>query len=1201
MCGTGTDEACTPAAPPPPSTLSGSERTTAASPASSSRLALTRKGLWCDGGRSPPRRRTRAQLNCPCQHQPFFHINHAMRAVQFGKSAPTINVLPSTVSQVGTAGSYTAEDGWAKRCPSVLFSQTAADCLRMSCSLGALDLSPSVLWTGDALELVFENGSVSRLTKDDVQVVYNAWLMPSVSPLIALIVLALESHGAPAKEDVRHGHRRSLYARRSTTTIHVERVRKNYRGIAGVILPAGAYSEGSVVRWGAFTSASQDQGIAVSFAAGRNAAVFIIQGTTCVDIAPLSRFARERECLYLPNTLFRVVHALSLEQQQILGKDGLQLFEMREVNEQQANSLLVHSLLRRVRSTGAANVVLQAVESLESDGTLDMSLPSVHDGAVAPGWRYQIRIPTHMDFLFSPVAPTTDWVSAADQLAAVRLHSEVATLPPVPDDVDIQQALCPGVDTTVYDGLRQGYHCGPENHVTEALLRRRGGDATRGLRQVPCKGRQEGAFIMFLLGKSLGWVRWEADLDAETHRGSSDADFMPVTPQQEDTESESSASGDSLRHNRLHSSLRKRAGTRLRLDRGRTIRLRGRRGVLDSPDGWMPDRSDLSPWYQITLERAQHVGGLVLLPHGSEAAFVEKFKLSVTRNGTTWTPFQHGKVFDGLRSQDSPKLIVRLTPPVYVQGVRIHPVSSGSVPGLRAGLLVEEWTVPKPRLVFLYGPLEREIERAGSYTVHMAGSAVRTCDTLSMSRSSLASVLDSGPRSARGEEQCDSWAASVEMRFRSGRPGMAIGTEGAEVLAQVLRLGSPLRQVFLRNNRIGSLGLSLLLEALRSNRFVKEMELDPICPRFGAAIREDTWDVVQTPGPLLGAGWDRIRKLAIRSSDSDRLYGCIKSAISVRCMFNQDKLEASQIGVLDWPEVTAVALWDVPDLMQRLPLKTLVGERPELLDVFCRVLMCECKRRSQPLPRHLLHTVVSFGRTKLSNEVLDSGSADVEQLDDQGWSPLHYCAKHSAFDTSSGAEGYEVTRFLNRAATATTLTARERTKGWTPLVVAVYFYNTNTVSRLLELGADVDYVDYSGQSAVQWARLLEYADLAESLVANSRTGQVETEYFTPRRQATHAPVGQDLIAEHVTARWVFITWRGFTLQASQGPVELGVSSTSADVVVKRRERDKCLQLLRTMWFAVTRSRRAKDRPQSPTSEIDAGGVTGRSLPPSQPP
>eukprot|EP01060_Flectonema_neradi_P015118 TRINITY_DN2179_c0_g1_i7.p1 TRINITY_DN2179_c0_g1~~TRINITY_DN2179_c0_g1_i7.p1 ORF type:complete len:970 (+),score=150.96 TRINITY_DN2179_c0_g1_i7:36-2945(+) len=81
---------------------------------------------------------------------------------------------------------------------------------------------------------------------------------------------------------------------------------KGYRGMQGVKLNRKAYSRGNVVLWSSFSSTSLDQGISQSYAAGKDASVFIIEGYSCRLIAPWSRFGREEEWLFPMNSRFEV-------------------------------------------------------------------------------------------------------------------------------------------------------------------------------------------------------------------------------------------------------------------------------------------------------------------------------------------------------------------------------------------------------------------------------------------------------------------------------------------------------------------------------------------------------------------------------------------------------------------------------------------------------------------------------------------------------------------------------------------------------------------------------------------------------------------------------------------------------------------------------------------------------------------------------
>eukprot|EP00755_Sulcionema_specki_P022464 Sspe_Gene.76576::Locus_47850_Transcript_1_1_Confidence_1.000_Length_2895::g.76576::m.76576 len=105
-------------------------------------------------------------------------------------------------------------------------------------------------------------------------------------------------------------------------------------------------------------------------------------------------------------------------------------------------------------------------------------------------------------------------------------------------------------------------------------------------------------------------------------------------------------------------------------------------------------------------------------------------------------------------------------------------------------------------------------------------------------------VLLRGRSVLSGSMRC-SWNLTLEVRKTGGRPPLACGSEGADLIASALRLGVPLRQIRLVNNCIGYHGVNLLLEALRFNRHVIEIELDaaevsplqsPVSPSIADAL-----------------------------------------------------------------------------------------------------------------------------------------------------------------------------------------------------------------------------------------------------------------------------------------------------------------------------------------------------------------------------
>ncbi|KAJ9459583.1 hypothetical protein DIPPA_04300 [Diplonema papillatum] len=147
---------------------------------------------------------------------------------------------------------------------------------------------------------------------------------------------------------------------------------KNYRGLAGVILDRRVYDTGKIVLWGQFSSSSLDRGVASNFAKGdTTAAVFTLIGRSCVCIATWSRFARESEWLYPPNTLFRVTNCLAEEHQMILDKQNLQLFSMSEVDEYAAIETYLRSLVPLITGDDAPQYVMQLFHVIHYVGKKD--------------------------------------------------------------------------------------------------------------------------------------------------------------------------------------------------------------------------------------------------------------------------------------------------------------------------------------------------------------------------------------------------------------------------------------------------------------------------------------------------------------------------------------------------------------------------------------------------------------------------------------------------------------------------------------------------------------------------------------------------------------------------------------------------------------------------------------------------------------
>eukprot|EP00660_Eupelagonema_oceanica_P008755 gene8755-9909_t len=107
------------------------------------------------------------------------------------------------------------------------------------------------------------------------------------------------------------------------------------------------------------------QGVAAAFAKGGTTAVFTVVGSAGVSIARWSRFAREKELLYPPNSKFIVDKALSKEQAEILGHSGMQIFELTHISELGALSVFLRQLTAKVALSGGGDGVAVIVQLYE--------------------------------------------------------------------------------------------------------------------------------------------------------------------------------------------------------------------------------------------------------------------------------------------------------------------------------------------------------------------------------------------------------------------------------------------------------------------------------------------------------------------------------------------------------------------------------------------------------------------------------------------------------------------------------------------------------------------------------------------------------------------------------------------------------------------------------------------------------------------
>eukprot|EP01065_Artemidia_motanka_P041815 TRINITY_DN5476_c0_g1_i1.p1 TRINITY_DN5476_c0_g1~~TRINITY_DN5476_c0_g1_i1.p1 ORF type:complete len:3068 (+),score=846.44 TRINITY_DN5476_c0_g1_i1:204-9407(+) len=227
--------------------------------------------------------------------QPYLLLNSTMRAVQDGSAEAWLDVSPKAGTHV--SGRYLA------RLPGSELRHVD-------------DPHRTVRW--DPVVQCWMCGLSTRLNNSDTKLQLGTWMLDALRPMMFFLDRALA--GIPQED----------------TTV------KSYRGLADAMLPHEMYHLGALVVWGSFSSSSTDQATATWFATqGGSAAVFTLRGRSCRMIAPWSRFAREMEWLYPAGCCFQVKTMLTEDQQQILGREELQLYEVDEVDEVEALTIFV--------------------------------------------------------------------------------------------------------------------------------------------------------------------------------------------------------------------------------------------------------------------------------------------------------------------------------------------------------------------------------------------------------------------------------------------------------------------------------------------------------------------------------------------------------------------------------------------------------------------------------------------------------------------------------------------------------------------------------------------------------------------------------------------------------------------------------------------------------------------------------------------
>eukprot|EP01064_Diplonema_japonicum_P026255 TRINITY_DN37674_c0_g1_i1.p1 TRINITY_DN37674_c0_g1~~TRINITY_DN37674_c0_g1_i1.p1 ORF type:complete len:1256 (+),score=260.25 TRINITY_DN37674_c0_g1_i1:40-3807(+) len=414
-----------------------------------------------------------------------------------------------------------------------------------------------------------------------------------------------------------------------------------------------------------------------------------------------------------------------------------------------------------------------------------------------------------------------------------------------------------------------------------------------------------------------------------------------------------------------------------------------------------------------------------------------------------------------------------------------------------------------------------------------------------------------------------SWRAAVKFRKTGGRRSLAAGMEGACLVAAALELRVPLREINLRNHRIPSRGVSVLLEALRKSNTVVELELGNSLPLPRKPYRTQ----------FVGKGWMVLRKymhLVLPWYDVH-----VESALRLRCMVHRhNTLNIKQLKLFaNWEEVVVRALWDMPDVMDVLPVQQLMGTKE--LEVLLLNVGRAWKLRMGTNPSHLLIGAVKAGHAALVDKLLDIFPFELDTVcDTENHTPLFYASRHQAFNSKVGV------RSLKRLFTERALKQQSRYNGWTPLHVAVNGYNSCTVVALLEMNADANVHDYEGRTPMGLAASLgfqslvdtlrEYTDTPSGLQRATRLSKREKSYknlkaFLHKEPA--APVA-DIIIEDRSAKRLQLQWRAY--KGRQAAEELSKKGTltaeDQHKISVFHKTSEAANIVSTVWTGTHRSR-----------------------------
>jgi hypothetical protein len=112
-------------------------------------------------------------------------------------------------------------------------------------------------------------------------------------------------------------------------------------------------------------------------------------------------------------------------------------------------------------------------------------------------------------------------------------------------------------------------------------------------------------------------------------------------------------------------------------------------GRLNSKDAWCPPHRVNTAYMQLDSGEVQSIAGVIMQGRRRHGQWVTSFKVEVSDDGKEWLPVECGRVFDGVRDQNT-KTRILFSQPVRARFVRINPRTWRGWPSMRAGILLCE-------------------------------------------------------------------------------------------------------------------------------------------------------------------------------------------------------------------------------------------------------------------------------------------------------------------------------------------------------------------------------------------------------------------------------------------------------------------------------------------------------------------------------